>query len=117
MGVGAGCAAFNGHTSTSVRTGQVGREVQIEEVAQERRTVQGLVGGAGTDCHNLLRARPVKREFGLEYLGVGVRIHTLADGGGRVVHPCPTTRSEVRCWRSASARAEFLRLTRERVRE
>ena len=35
---------------------------------------------------------------GLEYLGVCVRLHTLADGRGRVVHPCSTTRSEVRCW-------------------
>ena len=91
-------AAFDGHTPTSVRTGQAGREIQIEEVAPEQRTFRGLGGGAGTDCHDLVRARPVKREFGLEYLCVGVRLHTLADGGGRVVHPCPTTRNEVRYW-------------------
>ena len=36
--------------------------------------------------------------FGLEYLGVGVRLHTLADGRDRIVYPCPTTHSEVRCW-------------------
>ena len=93
----------------SVRTGQVEREIQIEEVAPERRTVRGLGGGAGTDCQDLVRARPVKREFGLEYLGVGVRLYTLADGGGRVAHPCSTTRSEVRCWTQRVARAEFLR--------
>ena len=63
---------------TSVPIGQVGREIQIEEVAPERRTVQGLGGGAGTDVQDLVRARPVKREFGLEYLGVGVRLQTLA---------------------------------------
>ena len=32
-------------------------------------------------------------------LDVRLRLHTplIADGGGRVVHPCPTTHSEVRC--------------------
>ena len=98
MGVGTGFAALNGHTPTSVPTGQVGREIQIEEVFPERRTVRGLGGGAGTDSQDLLRVRPVKREFGLEYLGVGVRLHTLADGRGRIVHPYPTAHSEVRCW-------------------
>ena len=97
MGVGAGFAAFDGHTPTSVRTRQVEREIQIEEVAPERRTVRGLGGEAGTVCQDLVRARPGKRELGLEHLGVGVRLHTLADGGGRVAHPCPTTHSEVRC--------------------
>ena len=42
-------------------------------------------------------ASPVEREFDLEYLGVGVRLPTLADGRGRIAHPCPTTRSEVMC--------------------
>ena len=73
-------------------------EIQIEGDALERRTVRGLGSGAGTECQDRGRASPVKREFGLEYLGVGVRLHTLADGGGRIVHPCPTTRSEVWCW-------------------
>ena len=41
---------------------------------------------------------PVERELGLEYLGVGVRLHTPANGRGRIVHSCRTTRSEVRCW-------------------
>ena len=98
MGVGAAFAALDGHTPTSVRTGQVGREIQIEEVAPERRTVRGLGGGAGTDCQDLVRARPVERKFGLEYLGVGVRFHTLEDGRGRIVHQCPTSHSKVRCW-------------------
>ena len=98
MRVGTGFAALDAHTPTSVRTGQTGREIQIEEVSPERRTVRGLGGGAGTDGQDLVRARPVKREFGLEYLGVGVRLHTLVDGGGRIVHPCQTTHSEVRCW-------------------
>ena len=42
-------------------------------------------------------ARPVKRKFGLEYLGVRVSLHTLADGGSRGVHPIPTTHSEFGC--------------------
>ena len=96
--VGAGFAALDGHSPTSVRTGQDGREIQVDEVTPERRTVRGFGGGARTDFQDLLPARPVKREFDLEYLGVGIRLHTLADGGGRVVHLCPTTRSEVRCW-------------------
>ena len=98
MGVGTGFEALDGHTPTSVRTGQIGREIQKEEVDAERRTVRGLGGGAGTDGQDLVRVRPVKREFGLEYRGVGVRLHTLADGRGRIVHLCPTTHSEVRCW-------------------
>ena len=65
------------------------------EVVPGWRAVRGLGGGARTDCQDLARARPVKHEFGREHLGVRVRLHTLADGGGRVVHPC--TRSEVSC--------------------
>ena len=97
MGVGTGFAALDSHTPTSVRTRQVGRKIQIKEVDPERRAVPVLGGGAGTDGQDLVRARPVKREFGGEHLGVGVRIHTLADGRGRIVYPCPTTHSEVRC--------------------
>ena len=52
---------------------------------------------AGVDSQDLVGPRPVKREFGLERLGVRVRFHTLADGGGRVVHTCLTIQSEVRC--------------------
>ena len=89
MGVCAGLEAFNLHTPTSILTGQIGREIQIEEVASEWRAVRGLGGGAGTDCQDLVRGRPVKLEFSLEHLGVRVRLHTPADGEGRVrvVHP------------------------------
>ena len=57
VGVGAEFAVPDGHTLTSVRTGQVGKEIQIE-VSPERRTVRGLGGGAGTDCQDLVRVWP-----------------------------------------------------------
>ena len=72
--------------------------IQIEEVAPERRAVRGLGGGAEADCQDLVRARLVKREFGHDYLGVGVPLHTLADGRDRIVRPSSTTRRKVRCW-------------------
>ena len=86
MGVGTGLAAFNRHKPTSVRTGQDGRKVQIEEVALEWRAVRDLGGRAGTDCQDFVRTRPVKREFQREHLGVRGRFHTLADDGDSVVH-------------------------------
>ena len=70
----------------------------MKEVAPKRRAVRGLGGGEGTDGQYLVWTCPVKREFGPEYLIVGVRLHTLADGRGRTVYPCSTTHSEVRCW-------------------
>ena len=92
------------------------REVQIEEVIPEWRAVRGLGNGAAPNCQDFGRARPVQRKFGLEYLGVRVSLHTLADGERRVVHPCPTTHGELGAGCSASARAEFRRLMREPVR-
>ena len=62
-----------------------------------RRTIRGLGSEGGTGCQNLVRARPANREFGLGFLAVGVGLHTLADGRGRTVHPCPTIRCQVRC--------------------
>ena len=70
----------------------------MKEVAPERRAVRGLDGGAGADGQHLVRARPVKRDFGPEYLGVSVRLPTLADGRGRIEYSSPTTHSEGRCW-------------------
>ena len=81
VGVGTGLAAFYRHTPASIRTGQVGRKVQIELVIAERRAVRGVGRGAGTNCEDFVRARPVKRKFGVEYLGVRVSLHALADGG------------------------------------
>ena len=111
MGVVTGLAAFDRHTPASIRTGKVGREVQIDEVITEWRAVRGLGKGAGTKVLAVVRARPVKRKFGLEYLGVRVSLHTLADGGSRVVHPCPTTHGEFRRRTKCVARAEFRWLT------
>ena len=68
-----------------------------DEVIPEWRTVRGLSRGAGANGQHFVRARPVKCKFGLEYLGLRVSLHTLADGGSRVVHPSPTTHSEFGC--------------------
>ena len=76
--VGAGLAAFDRHTPASVPTGQVGREVHIEEVLPEWQAVRRLGREAGTNRQDFLRARLVKRKFGLEYLGVRVSLHTLS---------------------------------------
>ena len=81
VGVGTGLAAFYRHTPASIRTGQVGREIQLEEVVAERRAVRGFGRGAGTNCYEIVKTRPVKRMFGREYLGVRVSLHALADGG------------------------------------
>ena len=43
--------------------------------------------GTGANCEDLVGARPVERELGLEDLGIRVRLRALADGGNRVVHP------------------------------
>ena len=83
--VGAGLAAFDRHTPASIRTGQVGREVPMKEVVPEWRAVRGLGRGAGTNSQDFIRARPVKRKFGLEYLGVRLSLDTLADGGSRTL--------------------------------
>ena len=45
--VGAGLAAFDRHTQASIRTGQVGREVQVEEFLHEWRAVRGLAEKQG----------------------------------------------------------------------
>ena len=51
--VGAGLAAFDRHTPASIRIGQVGRKVKIEEVIPEWRAVRGLSRGAGTNGQDL----------------------------------------------------------------
>ena len=80
MGVGTGSAAFYRYMPASIRTGQAGREIQIEEVIAERGAVRGVGRGAGTNCEDFVRARPVKCNFDLD-LGVRVSLHALADGG------------------------------------
>ena len=94
--VGAGLAAFDRYTPASIRTGQVGRKVQKEEVIPEWRTVR-LHRGAWANGQNFVRTRPIKSVFGPEHLGVRVSLHSLADGGSRVVHPSPTTHDELGC--------------------
>ena len=50
---------------------------------------------AWADGQNFVRTRPIKCKFGLKDLGVRVGLHTLADGGGGVVQPSPTTHDEL----------------------
>ena len=96
-GLAQGLAAFDRHTPASIRTGQVGKKVQIEEVIPQWRTVRGLHRGAWANVQNFVGTRPIKCKFGLEHLGVRVSLHTLADGGGRIVHPSPTTHDGLGC--------------------
>ena len=63
VGVGAGFGALECNTKTIVRTRQVGRETQIEEVAGDCSRAanhRGLSVGAGTDYQDLVLTRPVK---------------------------------------------------------
>ena len=116
MGVGAGFAALNGHTQTTVRTGHDRRQIQIEEVAPERRTVRGLGGGAGTACQDLVRARPVKREFVLESLASVFAFTPWRMAEAELYTHVQPTVAKLGAGRSASARAESLRSTRGTVR-
>ena len=68
--------------------------MQIEELVAQRGAVRGVSGGAGANCEDFVGNRPVKRELGLEDLGVRVRLRALTNGGSRVVHPNPATNSE-----------------------
>ena len=49
VGVGTGLVAFYHHTSASIQTGQIAREIQMEVIA-ERRPVRGVGTGAETNC-------------------------------------------------------------------
>ena len=68
--------------------------MQIEELVAQRGAVRGVSGGAGANCEDLVGARPVNRELGLEDLGVRIRLRALANGGSRVVHPNPAINNE-----------------------
>ena len=59
-----------------------------------KRGPSGVSAGVQANCEDFVRARPVKRELGLEDLGFRVRLRALADGGRRVVHPYLATNGE-----------------------
>ena len=65
-GVGAGLAALAGDAAVRVRAGLFCGEVQIEGLVPERGTVRCVARGAGADGKNLVGARPIWREIGLE---------------------------------------------------
>ena len=66
----------------------------MEELVTQKGAVRGVSGGAGANYEDLVGARSVKRELGLEDLGVRVRLRALVNGGNRVVHPNPATNNE-----------------------
>ena len=95
----------------SVKTRRVGREIQIQEVAPERRAVRGLGGGAGTDGQDL---------FGPVQLNASLFLSSFASviafAPWRMVEAELYTHAQqptvkLGAGRSASARAEFLRIT------
>ena len=110
VGVGAGFAALDCLTPTSVPTGQVGREIQIEELDNEQRTVWCIGGGTGTDCQDLVPARRVKRATLVMRTLALVIAFTLWRMGETELYTHAQPRVvRLGAGRSASARAEYLR--------
>ena len=70
----------------------------------------------GTNCEDFLRAHLVKRKFGLEYLGVRVSLPPWRMVEEEFYTQAQPPTANLGAGRSASTRAEFRRLTRERVR-
>ena len=66
----------------------------MQERVAQRGAIRVVSGVSRANREDLVGARPVKRELGLEDLGVRVRLRTLANGGSCVVHPNPATSSE-----------------------
>ena len=72
--------------------------MQIEELVAQRGAVRGVSGGAGANCEDLVGARPVNRELGLEDLGVRVCVGALTDGGSRIERSHPATNVDFGNW-------------------
>ena len=66
----------------------------MEELVTQKWAVRGVSGGAGANYEDLVGARSVKRELGLEDLGVRVRLRALTNGGSRIVRPHPAANGE-----------------------
>ena len=71
-------------------------QIQIQELSAERGAVRDVSRGTGANCEDIIGARPVERELGLEDLGVRVRLCALAGCGNRIVHPHPAVNGEFR---------------------
>ena len=68
VGIGAGLAALDGDAAVSICAGHVCLEVQLGEVIPQGVTVRCVARGAGADRKDLLRPRPIDREFSLGHL-------------------------------------------------
>lgn len=79
--------ALHPNAPANIGAGDVGRQIQIQELSTERRSARIARGGAA--------ARPVEREVGLGELGVRVSLCTLTDGGSRLVHLHPAANNEI----------------------
>ena len=107
MGVGPGFAALDGHTATNVRTGRVGREIQIKQVASERRTVRGLAAEQGKTARILCGTIQLSASLASSTLA-SVLIFTpwLMIEAEMYTHAQPST-GTLGVGRSASVRAEI----------
>ena len=91
-------------------------QIQIQELSAERGAVRDVSRGTGANCEDIIGARPVERELGLEDLGVRVLLHALADGGSRIVYPHPAANSEFGIRAQCVGEGWVARSTRETVR-
>ena len=95
VGVGTGLAALRQNAPASIRARNVGGYIQNRSLSPRGGAVRAVGGRAGANCEDLVRARSVSREIGLEDLGVRVRRRAVANGGSHVVHPYGATNSEL----------------------
>ena len=58
-------AVFDRHSLVSIRTSQVGRQIEMEDVIAERRAFRGVGIRSRINCLDLVRTCPVGREFNI----------------------------------------------------
>ena len=93
VGVGTGLETLHRNAPASIRAGHVWVDPK-RGACRPGGSRPGCQRGAGANYEDFVGARPVKRELGLEDLGVRVRLCTLAGGGNRIVHPHPAAKDE-----------------------
>ena len=107
VGVGTGLETLHRNAPASIRAGHVWVDPK-RGACRPGGSRPGCQRGAGANYEDFVGARPVKRELGLEDLGVRVRLRALADASRqqRILG--------IAC--SASERAELRSSTRENLR-